>query len=387
MIQIDRLRCRVKHSLKRGIRKGVCNKIKGSEGMFLAWNEIKNNKLRFTLVIGVLVLISYLVFFLSGLANGLEQLNREAVDKWEADGVILTEESDLRLQQSIVSADDFDGAGVDEYTELSQLSAIASHGDKKENVFIFAVDEASFIMPNVTEGNAFADEGEVIADDTLKEDGFEIGDEISLSSTEETLEITGFTDKARFNAAPVLFTDLNTLETLQYGEMAEGDNDAVNAFVIRTDNLDSVEADEALQVVDTETFIENLPGYTEQNLTLTLMIYFLFVISAVVLAIFLYVLTIQKISIFGVMKAQGISSQYLAGSVVAQTFLLSLAGVMIGLVLAVVTGLFLPAAVPVAFNYIEMLVYGMILIAVSVIGAFISVQTIVRIDPLRAIGG
>lgn len=362
-------------------------KPKGSEGMFLAWNEIKNNKLRFTLVIGVLVLISYLVFFLSGLANGLEQLNREAVDKWEADGVILTEESDLRLQQSIVSADDFDGAGVDEYTELSQLSAIASHGDKKENVFIFAVDEASFIMPNVTEGNAFADEGEVIADDTLKEDGFEIGDEISLSSTEETLEITGFTDKARFNAAPVLFTDLNTLETLQYGEMAEGDNDAVNAFVIRTDNLDSVEADEALQVVDTETFIENLPGYTEQNLTLTLMIYFLFVISAVVLAIFLYVLTIQKISIFGVMKAQGVSSKYLACSVVAQTFLLSLAGVMIGLVLAVATGLFLPAAVPVAFNYIEMLVYGMILIAVSVIGAFISVQTIVRIDPLRAIGG
>ncbi len=148
-----------------------------------------------------------------------------------------------------------------------------------------------------------------------------------------------------------------------------------------------MEADETLQVIDTETFIENLPGYTEQNLTLTLMIYFLFIISAVVLAIFLYVLTIQKISIFGVMKAQGISSGYLAGSVVAQTFLLSLAGVMIGLVLAVITGLFLPAAVPVAFNYIEMLIYGIILIVVSVIGALISVQTIVRIDPLKAIGG
>lgn len=103
---------------------------------FLAWNEIRNNKLRFTLVIGVLVLISYLVFFLSGLANGLEQLNREAVDKWEADGIILTEESDLRLQQSILSKDDFDGSGVDEYTELSQLSAIASNGDKKK-MYIF----------------------------------------------------------------------------------------------------------------------------------------------------------------------------------------------------------------------------------------------------------
>ncbi|WP_212927435.1 ABC transporter permease [Oceanobacillus sp. J11TS1] len=355
--------------------------------MFLAWNEIKNNRLRFTLVIGVLMLISYLVFFLSGLANGLEQLNREAVDKWEADGVILTEESDLRLQQSILSTDDFDGAGVDEYTELSQLSAIASNGDKKVNVYIFAVEPDSFMMPNVTEGDNFAGRGEVIADDTLKEDGFKIGDELSLSSTDETLEIVGFTDKARFNAAPVLFTDAETLETLHSRKMTEADEDVVNAFIIRTDNLDDVEAAEALQVVDTETFIENLPGYTEQNLTLTLMIYFLFIISAVVLAIFLYVLTIQKISIFGVMKAQGISSRYLAGSVVAQTFLLSLAGVMIGFVLAVITGLFLPAAVPVAFNYLEMLVYGTVLIVVSIIGAFISVQTIVRIDPLKAIGG
>ncbi len=362
-------------------------KTEGSEGMFLAWNEIKNNKLRFTLVIGVLVLISYLVFFLSGLANGLEQLNREAVDKWEADGIILTEESDLRLQQSVLSEDDFDGTGADEYTALSQLSAIASNGDKKENVFIFAVDKDSFIMPNVTEGQAFADEGQVIADDTLQEEGFEIGDEVSLSSTDETLEIAGFTDNARFNAAPVLFTDQDTLETIQYGETAESTENAVNAFVIRTDHLESVEADEALQVVDTETFIENLPGYTEQNLTLTLMIYFLFIISAVVLAIFLYVLTIQKISIFGVMKAQGVSSRYLAGSVVVQTFLLALAGVIIGLVLAVLTGFFLPAAVPVAFHYMEMLMYGLILIAVSIIGAFISVQTIVRIDPLKAIGG
>ena len=52
--------------------------------MFLAWNEIKKNKLRFTLIVGVLMLVSYLVFFLSGLATGLASLNREAVDKWDA---------------------------------------------------------------------------------------------------------------------------------------------------------------------------------------------------------------------------------------------------------------------------------------------------------------
>ena len=36
------------------------------------------------------MLVSYLVFF-SGLATGLADLNREAVDNWEASTIILTE--------------------------------------------------------------------------------------------------------------------------------------------------------------------------------------------------------------------------------------------------------------------------------------------------------
>ena len=34
--------------------------------MFLAWNEIKRNKLKFGLIIGILVLISYLLFYYPG---------------------------------------------------------------------------------------------------------------------------------------------------------------------------------------------------------------------------------------------------------------------------------------------------------------------------------
>lgn len=35
-----------------------------------------------------MVLVSYLVFFLVGLAYGLAQDNRTSVDKWDADGII-----------------------------------------------------------------------------------------------------------------------------------------------------------------------------------------------------------------------------------------------------------------------------------------------------------
>ena len=47
--------------------------------MYLAWNEMRRNKLKFGLIIGVLVMISYLLFFLSGLASGLINMNRKAL--------------------------------------------------------------------------------------------------------------------------------------------------------------------------------------------------------------------------------------------------------------------------------------------------------------------
>jgi len=355
--------------------------------MFLAWNEIKNNKLRFTLIIGVLTLVSYLVFFLSGLANGLENLNKEAVDKWEAEGIILTDESDITLPQSSFEKGEYDGNGASEIAVLGQFNSIATSGENKANVAIFGIEKDEFIMPEVVEGEVFTEIGEVIADDSLKEEGFKVGDELKLSSIDETLTIVGFTEDAKFNAAPVLYGTLETYNNVRYGELAEANEDLINAYVVRASSLNEISVDDSLQVISTQTFIENMPGYTEQNLTLTLMIYFLFIVSAVILAIFLYVLTIQKISIFGVMKAQGISNRYLSNSVVAQTFLLALAGVIIGFGLTILTGLFLPAAVPVAFNYIDMLIYGAILVVVSVLGALFSVQTIVKIDPLRAIGG
>ena len=356
--------------------------------MFLAWHEMKRNKLRFTLIMGVLMLVAYLVFFLSGLATGLQTINREAVDKWEADAIVLTDESDKSLFQSIMTWEKEKELKADKIAPIGQWSAIANDGEEKQNVSYFAVQPDTFIMPNVVEGEAFEKPFEVIANDSLEKQGFKLGDTFKLSGSDEQLTIVGFTDESRFNAAPVIYGSFDTFYALKYGEAAEGNDTLLNGFVIQTDEkLSKVTEEETLEVVPIETFIENLPGYSEQNMTLNAMIYFLLVISAVIVAIFLYVLTVQKTSIFGIMKAQGISNGYLARSVVAQTFILSFVGVAIGFGLTLLTGEFLPDAVPVTFDIPTMLTYGAIFIVVAIVGSLFSVRTIVKIDPLKAIGG
>lgn len=357
--------------------------------MFLAWNEIKQNKLRFILISSVLLLIAYLVFFLSGLVNGLANMNREAVDKWQADAIILTDESDKSLPQSILSTDDVSQVkNANHLAPIAQINAIASRvsdEDTRQGVAIFAVQPDDFIAPNITDGHMFERKGDVVAADYLKSEGFKVGDKVKLSSSDEYVTIVGFTDHARFNAAPVLYTSFETMQQIK-GLPIESDP-LVNAVVVQSENISTIKVPTSLEVVETETFIEKLPGYAAQNITLTLMIAFLIVISSVIIAIFLYVLTVQKASMFGVLKAQGISNAYLARSVVAQTFILTVVGVALGFALTWLTGAFLPYKVPVQFDILSMLIYALIFIIVAILGAVFSVLSIFKIDPLKAIGG
>ncbi len=242
--------------------------------MFLAWQEIKKNKLRFTLITGILMLVSYLVFFLSGLATGLADLNREAVDKWEASAIILTEESDKSLYQSFMSTDELDDIDAEKTAVLGQLNAIASKNDIKQNISLFGIDKDEFLMPNVTEGRAFEKANEVIADDSMKDEGFQLGDSLTLSSSDEKLKIVGFTENARFNAAPVLYANLDTFHVVKFGEGAEQQKDQINGIVIGDDSFSNLTENDELMTIEIQSFIESLPGYTEQKLTLNFMIYF-----------------------------------------------------------------------------------------------------------------
>ena len=84
--------------------------------MFLAIKEMKKEKARFFLIISIFILISYLVYFLVGLANGLAVDNRTAIDQWEVSHVILADGSNKNISSSMI-----DQAQLEE--DLEELEA------------------------------------------------------------------------------------------------------------------------------------------------------------------------------------------------------------------------------------------------------------------------
>lgn len=349
--------------------------------MFLAWNEIRRNKLKFGLIIGVLTMISYLLFLLSGLANGLINMNKEGIDKWQADAIVLNKDANQTVQQSVFNKKDIENKYKKQAT-LKQTGEIVSNGHQKDNVLVFGVEKSSFLVPRLIEGHKATKDNEVLADETLKNKGFKIGDTLSLSQSDEKLHIVGFTESAKYNASPVIFTNDATIAKIN----PRLTGDKINAVVVRDTNWKDKKLNQELEAVSINDFIENLPGYKPQNLTLNFMISFLFVISATVIGIFLYVMTLQKTSLFCILKAQGFTNGYLANVVISQTLILALFGTAFGLLLTGVTGAFLPDAVPVKFDVLTLLVFAIVLMIVSVLGSLFSILTIRKIDPLKAIG-
>ena len=349
--------------------------------MFLAWNEIKRNKLKFSLIICILILISYLLFLLSGLAKGLINMNTEGIKKWNADAIVMNKDANQTVAQSIVDKDQVDGKYKKQAT-LKQTGVIASNGNDEENALMFGTEQPSFLVPKIVKGHKVHKDKEVMIDQSLANKGFKVGDQLSLSQSDVKLKVVGVTESAKYNASPVIFANNQTVAKVN--PQLQGDK--VNAVVVKDKKWKDKSLDSKLEAVSMDNFIEQLPGYKPQNLTLNFMITFLFIISATVIGVFLYVMTLQKKQLFGVLKAQGFTNGYLSKVVLSQTFILALIGTVIGFGLTLLTSAFLPDAVPIKLDLLTLLLFGVALIVISLLGSVFSILSIRKIDPLKAIG-
>ena len=367
--------------------------------MFLAIKEILYAKKKYSLVIGVMFLIAFLVFFLISLAYGLAMESRMGIDQWQADQIILTEEADGSMSRSNINEEDYDAVDADNKAAILQMPTNMNsdniESDEQLSISLFGINFDDFIAPKVTEGRQVDADNEALVDDSLTEQyGLGIGDTVMIEG--QAFEVVGLTTNTKYSIAPMVHVTKNAFRNIQdaswntsdNNQMSEGepgqeaDNQMINAIVVRGEATD---LPDDLEVWSTADFINNLPGYSAQLLTFIFMIGFLILIAAVVIGIFIYVLTIQKIDVFGVMKAQGISTGTIGRSVIVQTFILTLIGLVLGVAVTILSIYFLPAQVPTQINWLFFIAVGGLILLCSLIGALFSVKTIVNVDPARAI--
>ncbi len=365
--------------------------------MRLALRELVRRPGKFVTATLILTLIAILLMFLGGLLDGLIRSSTGAVRAQQGDALVYSESSQASFIRSRIDADVRAGIadlpGVDEVGGLGvvQLGARVPDNGPRDlaNVAVWGYELAPEGVPGPPEP------GEAWADEILRADGVELGDELLVGPARTPIIVAGWVDDTAYNGQGGLWTGVDTWR----GVVVDNRPDAVlaegvfQALVVRGDGSTDVVADiaagfgsevEALSIPDA---IDAIPGVTEQQSTFNQILGVTVVIALVVIALFFALLTVERTGLYGVLKAIGARSRTLIAGLVVQAVVLTLiAAALAGAAVVVLDLLLPPGSIPLYVSAGRIVTSVVLLLVAAVTGSAFSLRRVLRVDPASALG-
>ncbi|MGA1076313.1 MAG: ABC transporter permease, partial [Ilumatobacteraceae bacterium] len=180
--------------------------------MKLALRELVRRPGRFVTATAILTLIAILLMFLGGLLDGLIATSTGAVRAQAGDVVVYSDTSRSSFLRSRIEPDVRAAIeateGVDEVGGLGVVligARVPGNGPRDlADVALWGYELAPLGVP------VPPSPGEVYADDVLRSDGVELGDELLLGPARTPVTVVGWVSDTSFNGQGGLWTDLAT---------------------------------------------------------------------------------------------------------------------------------------------------------------------------------
>ncbi len=375
--------------------------------MRLALREMIRRPGQFMTAAVLLTLIAMLLMLLGGLLDGLIARSTGAVRAQRADLVVFSATAEQSFLRSRVTPETrAQVAAVPGVTSVAgigvtQLGArIPGNGPRDlADVALFGYQQAPDGVP------APPADGEVWADSILKDDGVKQGQTLQLGPERSEVKVVGFVDDVSYSGAGSLWANPATWREVQNANRpassvapgvfqallvrTSGDSSAVAAAIDRAtaDNSGANTPGGATETVSLATASDAIGGVKQQRSVFNQIIGVTLVIAAVVVALFFALLTVERVGLYGVLKAIGARSRTLFAGVVAQATVVALTAAAVGTVFAVLLDVLLPpGAIPYQLLPSRVVISGVSLLIAAVIGSSFSLRRVLRVDPASAIG-
>ena len=360
--------------------------------MKIAWNEIKYQPKKFILIEVLIVIMMFMVIFLSGLTNGLGRIIMAQIDTFGDVQYILSKDSEGVIPYSTLTSSELteiEDLHLEEQTGLViQRSTLMKEDEEgSQDVTFFAMDTYKNLTIKAEDGYVASDlsDNEVILDESYKAKGIHVGDTIKDKTSDILLKVVAFAQDAKYGHSSVAFISSKTLE-----EMRQKKNPNYTwqpQAIITSQAVTADDLSEQLMVSNKQQIINKIPGYTATNMILKTMTWVLLIASAAILGVFFYILALQKLKQFGVLKAIGMSMGEITRIQLSQVGILSIIGIGIGLSLALALTPFLPVSMPFYMKAEDNAVISVSFIVISIICGALSLLKIKKVDPIEVIGG
>lgn len=365
--------------------------------MRLALRELRRQPGRFAAATAILFLLSSLLLFLGGLAEGLTGNSDGFVRTQRAEVFVFSETSQREIAQSLVSADQREAiAAVDGVDAVGQLSVaqLAARVDGRDERDLVDVVVVAFELP-IEGADAPPSDGSGLADELSVARDIRPGETIRIGSARTEIAVSDTVPEAGFQIRGTLWVSPETLTEIMVQNrpqsampegasqlalvtLAEGQDPAEVAEAIN----DSVDGVEAITKEEATASVPDTGGGTlQQIISMTL------VIAVAIVALFFVLLTTERLSLYGVLKAIGARSRTLLAGVIAQAVVLATIALAAALVMVIAVDLALPpGGIPFAITPADAVTAIVSMYLASIVGAAFSLRRVVRIDPAAAIG-
>ncbi|MFM7069688.1 MAG: ABC transporter permease [Actinomycetes bacterium] len=368
--------------------------------MLLARRDLTVARGRFLLMGTVVALIALLGVLLAGLAVGLVDAGTSGLERLPVTHLAFQPGAESTFSRSFIPSDAADrlrGDGVLRTAPMGVSLFNAQHdrgAGQPANVVdvaLFGVERESFLAPKVTSGSQLSGSGPapVVISTQLLDEGVKVGDRLVVGLDQVALEVVGVSDVGTYGHVPVAYTDLPTWEQVTPGATTQTGRGLVSAVALqlRPDAAPSAVGDRAgLEVVTKQTSFNGSPGYVAETATMTLIRAFLLVISALIVAAFFSVWTVQRRDQIGLLKAMGASDRYVVVDAMTQVLMLLVVATVVGSLLGIVLGSFVPDEAPFILQPAAVVLAAVALVVAGLIGSLVAVRRITAVDPLVALG-
>jgi len=395
-------------------------------GPFLAFKELWRSKGRYLLVSLVVALITALVLFIAGLAEGLGAGNIEYLSKLNADLLLYQEDVEVSIAASrlgrsklndVMRVPGIIDVGPISFSRVSivldEPPMMSRSDDPTLDVSLIKVEPGEPGEPTVLQGEQLRNRRgkEAIIDlNVARQTSLQVGDEFTIKSiqgTEEefyTLQVVGITDSRQYSIQPSITVPFLTGEEIKpkavVDRSASSELDS-NIIAVRVDKpadpqgaaafLDLMKSRlenqvSGIEVVDIQTAYENTPGYSAQQGTLNTQRYFALIIGVLVLGGFFQIQALQKVPQIGVLKAIGAPNGVIAVAQIIQTIVVTTFGVGLGALGTLALAQGLPPGIPIVFTQQSVGTAVLSLLLIGPLGGLVSVRYSLAVEPLKALG-
>lgn len=339
--------------------------------MIIAWKEMKKNKVRYLILGSIVFLVSLLTFIISGLANGLSHDNAALIKDLPKGQFYMNKDAEEAYGLSKIDSD------IQKEVLNKQKDAVAfsiqmgflNDKDGNQQSVAFVTSTNSKLFENVNQG-------EMILDDSLKDKGIKIGDTLTNNQSSEEFFVKGFVDQKKFSHAPVAYVNTeNYKEMFRVKEMQ----------LIFVPGADSSKTFTGLQSFSKEAFLNTIPSYKAEQMSLNMIVWFLVIISGMLFAIFFYMMNVQKIGLYGILIAIGIKTNRLFQMMWTQMFFITIIALISSISLSQVFKMIAPEGMPFHLTLETTAQLSIIFLMIGFIGATLSGIQIRKVEPLQAI--